>query len=52
MRSRPLTKAARLSFCSARVALVGHLPVQDLDGVEAHLGGEVDALLDVAQFAF
>jgi len=31
--------------------LVAHLPVQDLDGVEPHLGGEVDALLQVLQVA-
>src|SRR5262249_14376773 len=42
-------ESAALETLQVIVGLGLHLPVQDLDAIEAHLGGEVDVLFDIAQ---
>src|SRR6266446_2832217 len=45
----PVAKALALQALEIIIGFVGHLSVQNLHGVEAHLGGQVEASLDTSQ---
>src|SRR5207244_12567731 len=48
-RIHPVTEALPLQAREIIVGFVGHLLVQDLHGIESHLGGEVDASFDASE---